>query len=114
MRKTYAYNSIIFGVLLAILVAAKTDNMVAAVLTGIAVTVVGFIAIRFLENMLYKGASKATDAAVKATKSAVGAVASKLDEHKAQKAAQTVYCPNCGAQLPAGSQFCAKCGTRLG
>ena len=113
MRKTYAYNSVIFGVLFAFLVGAKTDNMVAAVLTGIAVTVVGFIAIRFLENMLYKGASKAVDAAVKTTKTAVGTVASKLDERKTQKAQQTVYCPNCGEPLPAGSQFCAKCGTKL-
>ena len=49
MRKTYAYNSIIFGVLLGILVYCTTESIALTVLTGIGVSVVGFFLILFYE-----------------------------------------------------------------
>ena len=68
MKKTYAYNSVIIGVVLGILVWATTENMVLGILACFAVSVVGFIAIRFLENLVSKGAEKAYDTAKKAYK----------------------------------------------
>lgn len=61
MRKTYAYNSIIFGVLLGILVYCTTESIALTILTGIGVSVVGFFLIRMLEKALYKGADKAAE-----------------------------------------------------
>lgn len=61
MRVTYAYNSIIFGVLLGVLVYAATKSIILGVVVGIAVTVVGFIIIRAIENALYKAANKTYD-----------------------------------------------------
>ncbi len=66
MNRTYAYNSIIFGVLAALWIGASTDNLILAGITLVAVSIVGFIAIRFLENMISKGVDKAADAAVDA------------------------------------------------
>ena len=62
MRKTYAYNSIIIGVLLAVVVLASTENTVLAVITLLGVSILGFVIIRALENAMYKGADKAAEA----------------------------------------------------
>ena len=59
MRKTYAYNSVIIGSLLGILIWAETESIVLGVLAAIAVTIIGFIVIRLLENILSAGADKA-------------------------------------------------------
>ena len=61
MRKTYAYNSIIFGVLLGILVYATTESIALTILTGLGVSVVGFFIIRMIENAIHKGVHKAAD-----------------------------------------------------
>ena len=66
MRKTYAYNSIIIGVLLGLLVYVSTENVILAVAACLAASVVGFIIIRLIENVLYKGVDKAADAVSKA------------------------------------------------
>ena len=65
MRKTYAYNSIIIGVLLGLLVYVSTENVILAIATCLAASVVGFIIIRLIENALYKGVDKAADAVSK-------------------------------------------------
>lgn len=51
MRKTYAYNSIIFGVLIGLLVYAKA-NIALGIVAGLAVSIVGFVLIRFIEDAL--------------------------------------------------------------
>lgn len=61
MRKTYAYNSIIFGFLIGLLVYAKS-NLVLAVLAGLAVSIVGFIIIRGIENAMYRAGDALIDA----------------------------------------------------
>ncbi|MBQ4290344.1 MAG: hypothetical protein II719_04035 [Clostridia bacterium] len=66
MRKTYAYNSIIIGVLVGILVGVSTNNLVLAILACLGISIVGFILIRLLENALSRGVDKAVDAATKA------------------------------------------------
>lgn len=66
MRKTYAHNSIIIGVLLGILVGLKA-NPVLGVVAGIAVSVAGWFLIRMIENAIDRG----VDAAGKAIKNAV-------------------------------------------
>ena len=64
--KTYAYNSVIFGALAAMYAWATTDSVALAVLALVGVSVVGFVAIRALENALGKGLDAATDAATRA------------------------------------------------
>ncbi len=61
MRKTYAYNSIIFGFLLGLLVGVTTESVILGILAGLGVSVVGFIVIRLIENAIHKGVEKATD-----------------------------------------------------
>ena len=63
MRRTYAYKSIIIGFLVGLLIAVSSENIVLAVVVGLAISVVGFIVIRFLENALSKGIDKAVDKA---------------------------------------------------
>ncbi len=66
MRKTYSYSSIIIGVLVALLVYSSTNNIALTILALVGVSVVGFILIRLLENLLYKAADKGADAVQKA------------------------------------------------
>ena len=65
-RKTYAYNSVIIGLLFGLWAGAKFDSLAAAIAAFAVVTVIGFVLIRALENVLYSGAEKLTDAAVSA------------------------------------------------
>lgn len=61
MRKTYAYNSAIFGILFGIYVTEKAGASL-GFLAGAAVTIIGFFIIRALENTISDGISKGTDA----------------------------------------------------
>ena len=130
MRRTYAYNSIIIGVLIGILVYTTTRNVALTVLAGIGVSVVGFIIIRLIENAISKGVDKASDKIQEA-----------YHRRKEQKAIEngnysepvttqmpnrdttqfprntensiennTAYCPHCGAKINAESKFCPACG----
>ena len=66
MRKTYAYNSIIIGVLVGILAWASTESVVLGILACVGVSVVGFVIIRVIEKAIGKGIDATTDAAAKA------------------------------------------------
>lgn len=66
MRKTYAYNSIIVGVLVGLLIWVSAENLVLGIIACVAISVVGFIIIRAIENAISKGIDKAADAAAKA------------------------------------------------
>ena len=66
MRKTYAYNSIIIGVLVGLLAGASTENVVLGVLVFGGVSIVGFVIIRIIEKAIGKGVDAAADAAAKA------------------------------------------------
>ena len=62
-RKTYAYNSIIIGFLIGLWVYFSTgENLVWAILAGLAVAVAGFFLIRFLETLVEKGVDTAVAA----------------------------------------------------
>ena len=61
MRKTYAYNSITIGILLGILVWISANSAILGILTGLAVSVVGFFIIRMLENAVNKGVDKVSE-----------------------------------------------------
>ncbi len=65
MKKTYAPNAIIIGVLVGILAVVKLGPVL-GVLAGIAVTVIGWIAIRFIEKLIGKGVDAAGSAISKA------------------------------------------------
>ena len=66
MRKTYAYNSIIIGVLVGILAWASTENVVLGILACVGVSIVGFIIIRIIEKAIGKGVDAAANAAANA------------------------------------------------
>ena len=66
MRKTYAYNSIVIGVLVGLLAWVSTDNMILGILACIGVSIVGFVVIRLIENAIGKGVDAAANAASKA------------------------------------------------
>ena len=66
MRKTYAYNSIIIGVLVGLLVGLSTENVVLGVLACVGISIVGFVVIKFIENALGAAIDKGVDAAAKA------------------------------------------------
>ena len=68
MRKTYAYNSIIIGVLVGLLAWASTENVVLGVLACVGVSIVGFVIIRLIEQAISKGVDAAADAAAKASR----------------------------------------------
>ena len=55
MRKTYAYNSIIIGVLIGLLAWASTENVVLGVLACVGVSIIGFVIIRLIEQAIGKG-----------------------------------------------------------
>ena len=69
MRKTYAHNSIIIGFLVGLLVALQTESIVLGALSCIAVSVVGFILIRLLENAVDKGVDAVADKTEQAIRS---------------------------------------------
>ncbi len=73
MRRTYAPNAIVIGVLVGLLVAVKA-NVVLGVLAGLGVSVLGWVLIRAFENAMYKAGDAAEDA-----------IRKKLDERKNKK-----------------------------
>ena len=66
MRKTYAYNSIIIGVLVGLLAWVSTENVVLGILACVGVSIVAFVIIRLIEQAISKGVDAAADAAAKA------------------------------------------------
>ena len=104
MRKTYAYNSIIIGVLLGMLVGIKAGTAL-GIVVGIVVTVAGFFIIKAIENVLYKGADAATQA-IKKT------IDNKKQEIKTAEA-EMKTCPNCESKQNSDAAFCRNCGTKL-
>ncbi len=56
MRKAYAFNGIIFGILAAILTYAETDNPVPTIPAGFGVSAVGYAVIRQVEKLIDRGA----------------------------------------------------------
>ena len=83
MRRTYAYNSITIGTLVGILVVFSTESLALGIITMLAVSAVGFVLIRLIENALYSGVDKAVDAAVDA-----------YGRHKAKKASAQITVQN--------------------
>ncbi len=54
-RKTYAPNAIIIGFLVGLLVYVSTENIVLTALAAIGVSVVGWIAISWIEKLISRG-----------------------------------------------------------
>ncbi len=111
MRRTYKYNGIVVGVLLGLLIGLKTENVVLGVIAAIALSVVGVLAIQWIERLIEHG----VDSAFQAGKNA-------YDKRKAEKAAQQnaiqnaqsgkKFCTKCGSELDGQATFCTKCGAR--
>lgn len=62
MRRTYAPNSVFIGILVGILVYEAANNVVLAILAFLGVSIVGFVIIKAIENLISKGVDKAGDA----------------------------------------------------
>ncbi len=133
MRKTYAYNSIIFGFLLGLLVGVTTESVILGILAGLGVSVVGFIVIRLIENAIHKGVEKAADKISetyrrrkeqKAIENGTyqkpvttqmpvrmtPAVAQAVPVPSVRPAAKRSFCMHCGAAQEGVSRFCSVCG----
>ncbi len=109
MRRTYAYNGIFIGVILGFAAAVFANNIVVGIIVAIVASVLCFLAIRGLENLLNKGMDKAEQA-----------IKNKIDEKNRAKAqevpivdAGTKLCPYCGSEVSEGDKFCLKCGKPL-
>ena len=104
MKKTYAYNSVIIGVLLGLLAYISSGSLALGVVVVICVSVAGYFIIRQIEKAVYKGADKAADK-----------ISEAYQQRKEQKAAAdagpTVFCTHCGAEIPARAKFCPSCGS---
>ena len=118
--RTYAYNGIILGILSGMAAGAYTESAPIGVIVAILGSVVCFLIIRFLENLLGRGIDKATDAvanqfAKRGQKSTPqsGNLANRFQPSAPSQpgATQTsAFCTKCGAALKPGSTFCVKCG----
>ena len=62
MRKTYAYNGITLGIIFGIAAWAATSNGAVGIAVAIGGSIVCFLVIRAIENAIYKGADKASEA----------------------------------------------------
>ncbi len=132
MRKTYSYSGIIIGFLIGMLAWAKTENIAIGIVVGLVVAVAAFVAIRLLENALYKGADKLTDKAQEVYRNHKDQKAmqngtynqpnvtqmpqqnaTQFPQRNAAAAAPQRICPNCGQPVKADAAFCAFCGSKL-
>ena len=93
MRKTYAYNSIIIGFLVGLLVGVSSDSAVLAVLAGLGVAIVGFIVIRVIENAINAGVDKAADKVKEA-----------YSKHKQKTMPASAVVPPATTQMPGSTQ----------
>lgn len=66
MRKTYAYNAIAIGAVVGLLIWAYMENVALAIVAAVGISIVGFVAIRFIEKAIEAGVDAAADAAAKA------------------------------------------------
>ena len=133
MRKTYAYNSIIFGILLGLLVYVSSKSAALGILTLIGVSVLGFIIIRFIENAISKGVDKAADKISEAyqhrkeqkaiengtyvnpeTTQMPDKATTQFPQKEESEEIKTKYCGYCGAKINAESKFCPACGKSVG
>ena len=121
--RTYAYNGIILGILFGMAAGAYTESIPIGVIVAILGSVVCFLVIRFLENMLGKGIDKATDAVAnqfakrsQKNEPASGNLADRFQASVPSRPTATqagAFCTKCGAAVNPGSAFCVKCGAEL-
>ncbi len=121
--RTYAYNGIILGILFGMAAGAYTNSAPIGVIAAILGSVVCFLIIRFLENLLGRGIDKATDAVAnqfaKRGKKNAPQSGNLADRFQASELSQPTiaqagaFCAQCGAEVKPGSIFCGKCGAEL-
>lgn len=107
-RKTWAYNGIFIGILLGIAAGAASENAVIGIAAAIVASIGCFLIIRVLENLMYKGIDKASDA-----------IKNKIDESNHSKEAVKIVdtgkrlCPFCGAEIDSNARQCPSCNKEL-
>lgn len=131
MRKTYAYNSIIIGFLIGILVWASAESAILGILAGLGVSVVGFFIIRMFENALEKGVDKVSEKVAEAyhrrqerktmeNRTYVKPNTTQMPQNRTTQFPDkstapaplhnTAVCPYCKAEIKDGVVFCPACG----
>ena len=116
--RTYAYNGIIIGVLLGFTAWAYTNSVPIGVGVAIVGSVVCFLIIRFLENLLRRGTNKASDAmanqlAKRAKQTPPSGNLADRFQTSAPAQPTDAFCAKCGAAVEPGSRFCGKCGAKV-
>ena len=121
--RTYAYNGIILGILFGMAAALYTDSIPIGIVVAVLGSVICFLIIRFLENLLGRGIDKATDAVAnqfaKRGKKSAPPSGNLADRFQSSTLSQPIttqtsaFCTKCGAAVKPGSTFCVKCGAEL-
>lgn len=112
VRRTYAYNGITIGVFLGILIWLATKNTVIGVASGIGISIVAFIIIRVIENLLRKGIDTMVDGLAGVQDPYIdGEVQSNGQKHILEEKTNDKdwVCSRCGRRVPWYSVNC-ECG----
>ena len=140
MRRTYAYNSIYFGLLFGAAIGVVTKSVVLGIVSGIIITVILFMLIRVIENAISKKTDKLVSSITRKldekhlnkvqTQQAADNVQSQqtadnvqsqqpVNDVQTQQSASTEVidckwvCPKCGTKLDKECLFCPNCGNEV-
>ena len=126
-RKTFAFNGITIGTLLGILIGVTTESVALGIVAAIGISAAAYFAIKWIENLMYKGVDAAGQAMKnayqqrKANNAASQAMPTQAQPNQVNTAQNTVaqnnqsekkFCTSCGTQLDKDMMFCTKCGTK--
>ncbi len=114
-RKTFAFNGITIGTLLGILIGVTSKSVALGIVAAIGISVAAWFAIKWIENLMYKGADAAEQAIRNAhqQRKANNATSQVTQQTSTQNnQSEKKFCTSCGTQLDQDMMFCTKCGAK--